>query len=247
MQASQPPSSPKPEPRSAPLYDGDGERLMAHASAADRITLLPDAPDSARSTDRLRIMWGQPMLGDMLTGRYRTVVCGVNTVDNSHGIIAHLAELVPASQWRAATITAHVKMFAEAVVKHSVAGQSREPYVVKFDLEDLEVLALLRPASRDHFTIEDLSRGFRQVTLMLQGRRDRLPAASVSFLGGRSNRLLGPDGREPSFETVLRTMFEAGFRGDVYPSPQMWAYGGVGTFSGYPFPAGLDRMRTGGF
>ena len=50
-----------------------------------------------------------------------------------------------------------------------------------------------------------------------------------------------------SFETVLRTMFEAGFRGDVYPSPQMWAYGGVGTFSGYPFPAGLDRMRTGGF
>lgn len=228
------------------LYDGEGERLMS-SIAGDRITLLPDAPDSARSVERLRIMWGQPMLGDILAGRYRTVVCGVNTVDNSHGIIAQLAELIPASQWRASTITAHVKMFEEAVVKHGGHAHTREPYVVKFDLESIEVLGLLRPASRDHFTIDDIARGFRQVNLMLQGRRDRLPAASVSFLGARSNRLLAADGREPSFETVLRTMFEAGFRGDVYPSPQMWSFGNVGAFSGYPFPAGLDRMRTGGF
>ena len=237
-----------PEQRNAPLYDGEGERLLAGA-AADRITLLPDAPDSARSTERLRIMWGQPMLADMLNGRYRTVICAVNTRDNSHGIIAQLAELIPASQWRAATITAHVKMFADAVVKHGGqgAGQAREPFVVKFDLETIEVLALLRPVGREHFTIEDLSRGFRQVALMLQGRRERLPAASVSFLGGRSNRLLGPDGREPSFETVLRTMFEAGYRGDVYPSPHMWAFGHVGAYPGYPFPSSLDSMRTGGF
>ena len=53
------------------------------------------------------------------------------------------------------------------------------------------------------------------VTKMLAGRRDRWPVSSASFIGAKSNRLSGPDDREPSFESVLRTMHEAGYRGDV--------------------------------
>ena len=228
----------------ARLYDDDGEALMSSISA-DRITVLPDAPDAARSTERIRIMWGQPMLGDILMNRYRTVVCGVNAEDNSHGIVAQLAELIPASQWSAATITAHARTFAESVVKHG--GAEREPYVVKFDLEAIEVYALLRPHGRDYFTLEDLAKGFRQVSHILHGRRVRLPVASVSFLGARSNRLIdAKTGDEPSFEAVLRTMYEAGYRGDVYPSPHMWGLGHVGVFPGYPFPPALDEMRRGG-
>ena len=36
--------------------------------------------------------------------------------------------------------------------------------------------------NRDHFTLEDLSRGFATVTKMIQDRRERLPIATVSFL-----------------------------------------------------------------
>jgi len=100
---------------------------------------------------------------------------------------------------------------------------------------------------RDHFALHDLSRGFRQVSQMVEGRRARLPVASVSFLGGRSNRLIDPDtGDEPSFESVLRTMHEAGFRGDVYPPPHLWHAGHVGVFPTSPFPDTLARMRNGG-
>ena len=42
-------------------------------------------------------------------------------------------------------------------------------------------------------------------------------------------------------------MRDAGYTGDVYPSPRMWTYGHVGVYPSYPFPAGLDRMRAGGF
>lgn len=237
-------TSPASKPK-ARIYDGEGDALLT-APSSDHITLLPNAPETDRSAERIRVVWGQPMLGDILANRYRTVICGVNAEDNSHGIIAQLAEMIPASQWRASSITAHVRMFAEAVSKHGVADH--EPYVVKFDLESIEVLALLRPHARDHFTVKDLLRGFRQVALMLEGRRMRLPTASVSFLGARSNRLIDEaTGEEPSFETVLRTMYEAGYRGDVYPSPAMWRMGDIGVYAGYPFPPSIERMRSGGF
>ena len=87
----------------------------------------------------------------------------------------------------------------------------------------------------------------KTVAKMLAGRRDRWPVASVSFLGAKSNRLLGPDGREPSFEAVLRTMFDAGYRGDVYPSLGMWERAPTGVYASYPFPESLDVMRQGGY
>jgi hypothetical protein len=183
------------------------------------------------------------MLRDLLDGRYRAVVCGVNDADNSHGIIAQLVDLVQTSQWTARGVTSFAKLFQESVSIH--AARDREPYVLKYDLDSLLILALLRPKGRDHFTVDDLSRGFSTVVKMLRDRRERLPVASVSFLNARANRLVGPGNREPSFETVLRTMYQAGFRGDVYPAPAAWRKGGVGVFPAYPFPDGLDRMRQG--
>lgn len=226
------------------LYDEGGEELMSSEQFPDRVSLLPGpAPGSHAARERVRIPWGQDMLRDILDGRYRAVVCGVNNEDNSHGIIAQLVKMVPTSQWTPQGVTSYANLFHESVAIH--ASHDREPYILKYDLDSLIVLALLRPRGRDHFTLEDLSRGFATVTKMLRHRRERRPVASVSFLGARSNRLLGPDGREPSFETVLRTMFEAGFRGDVYPSLQMWSFAHVGVFPSYPFPEGLDRMREG--
>ena len=80
---------------------------------------------------------------------------------------------------------------------------------------------------------------------MLAGRADRSPVASVSFLGAKSNRLIDDQGNEPSFESVLRTMFDSGFRGDVYPSLGMWQVAPTGVFATYPFPESLERMRSG--
>ena len=141
------------------------------------------------------------------------------------------------------SVTSYAKMFQEAVSVH--AANDREPFVLKYDLDSVLIFALLRPRGRDHFTLADLRRGFETVTKMLQGRRERRPIASVSFLGARSNRLVDSDGREPSFETVLRTIFEAGYRGDVYPSPTAWNFGEVGVFPSFPFPESLERMRGG--
>lgn len=225
------------------LYDDIGEDLLDAATAADRVSLLPGAGGRIEPGQRLRILWGQDMLRDLLDGRYRTVICGVNDADNSHGIVAQLVNLVPASQWREPAVTSYAKMFQESVAIH--AQGDREPYVLKYDLDSLLILALLRPRGRDHFSMDDLSRGFQTVAKMLQGRRDRRPVATVSFLGARSNRLVGPDGREPAFETVLRTMFEAGFRGDVYPAPGTWSKGHIGVFPTYPYPEGFGRMREG--
>ena len=42
-------------------------------------------------------------------------------------------------------------------------------------------------------------------------------------------------------------MFEAGYRGDVYPSLGMWELAPTGAFASYPFPDSLDVMRAGGF
>lgn len=237
------PRDPKPAVPDARLYDDGAETLLFADQFPDRVSLLPGLAGKIAPGQRLRILWGQDLLRDLLDGRYRTVVCGVNDEDNSHGIIAQLVELVATSQWSARSVTSFAKMFQESVAVH--AAEDREPYVLKYDLDSLLILALLRPRGRDHFTLDDLSRGFRTVTKMLRDRRERLPVATVSFLNARANRLQGPDGREPSFETVLRLMYEAGFRGDVYPAPAMWRFGNVGVFPNYPFPEGLDRMRQG--
>jgi len=233
----------KPSEPAVRLYEGDAEGLLSSDLAPDRVTLLPGAGGKVAPGERLRIMWGQDMLRDLVDGRYRTVVCGVNAEDNSHGIIAQLCELITTSQWSARSVTSYAKMFQESVSIH--AASDKQPYVLKFDLDSVLILALLRPSGKDHFTLDDLSRGFATVTKMLSERRERLPVASVSFLNARANRLMGRDGREPSFESVLGAMYGSGFRGDVYTSLAMWRYGNIGVFPSYPFPAGVERMRAG--
>jgi hypothetical protein len=229
------------------LYDGDTEAIMRSEMFSDRVSLLPGAGGKLAPGTRMRILWGQDLLRDVLDGRYRAIICGVNDHDNSHGIIAQLCELVQASQWSSRTVTSYAQVFHQSVSVH--AAHDREPYVLKFDLDDLLILALLRPRGRDHFTLDDLHRGFVTCTKMLRDRRERLPVASVSFLNARVNRLVAPDGRggweEPSFESVLQAMYHAGYRGDVYASPPMWRSGHVGVFPSYPFPEGVSRMREG--
>jgi len=225
------------------LYDEGGETLMNAAQFADRVTLLPGEQGRIEPGRRLRILWGQDMLKDVLDGRYRAIICGVNDEDNSHGIVAQIVNLVTTSQWSVHSVTSYARMFQESVSVH--AAHDKEPYVLKYDLDSLLILAILRPKARDHFTTEDLAQGFRTIQKMIQGRVDRQPIATVSFLGARSNRLVDESGAEPSFESVLRLMYEAGYRGDVYPSPQLWSFGDVGVFPTYPFPEGLARMREG--
>lgn len=223
------------------IYEGEGDRLMEgrHNQSADRIILVPDTLPSREPdpTRRLRIMWGQHLLEDLLAGRYRSLVCAVNADDNSHGIITQLASLLPTSQWDEQSITAHARRF-------SAAGGPVK--VIKYDMDAVEVLAVLRPADRKSLTLADLAAAFRIVTQMLMTRTERLPAASVSFLGGRSNRLLAKGNAEPSLEAVLNVMYEAGFWGDVYPAPAMWEVAPTGVFARFPFPPSLERMREGG-
>ncbi|MBL4590719.1 MAG: hypothetical protein JKY96_02040 [Phycisphaerales bacterium] len=227
------------------IYDGDADSLLSPESFPDRVSMLPSDSASGQQGGKIRMMWGQDLLSDVIDGRYRTVICGVNDADNSHGVIAQIVSLVTASQWSCASVTSYAKMFQDAVRVH--AAQDREPYILKFDLDSVLVMALLRPKGREAFTLGDLSRGFKTVNKMLQGRADRRPVCAVSFLGARSNRLVTSesDAKEPSFESVLRTMHATGYRGDVYPSPCMWSNANVGVFPSYPFPAGLDRMRAG--
>lgn len=229
------------------LYDDEGDLLIEGDRLADRVVLLPAGDPRVASTGpgRIRIQWGQHLLSDLVAGRYRTVVCGINDDDNSHGIIGELLQLITTSQWTVQSATSYARMFQESVAVH--ASDDREPYVLKFDLDRLLILAILRPRGRDHLTVDDLSRGFRTISKMLANRADRLPVASVSFLGAKSNRLVDARGDEPSFETVLRTMHEAGFRGDVYPSLGMWRLSPTAVFASYPFPASLEEMRRGGF
>jgi hypothetical protein len=221
------------------IYDGGGDRLMEGLDLGERIILLPDRAASRRPDPdtRLRIMWGHWLLEDLLAFRYRSLVCAVNAQDNSRGIIAQVAELLPTSQWTKAAITEYTR---HLVQPHTVS-------VVKFDMDAVEVLALLRPAEHDHLTLDDLSLGFKLVAEMLVRRPQRMPSASVCFLGAHTNRLCGPDGVEPSFETVLRTMYQGGYRGDVYPAPWMWESAPTGVFASYPFPSSLERMRDGGY
>lgn len=230
------------------IYDGETGRLMRPDPESNRVSLLPAGRYEPEPEGYIRILWGQNMLADVVAGRYRAVVCGVNDTDNSHGIIAQLVEKVPSSQWTAAGVTSYAKMFQQSVAVH--AAHDREPYVLKYDLDRVVIFALLRPSGQSHFTLDDLSTGFRTVSKMLEGRSDRLPACTVSFLGARSNRLVESatgegSQREPSFESVLRTMFQSGFLGDIYPSLSMWDQGDTGVFASYPFPEGIDRMREG--
>lgn len=231
------------------LYDGETDALMNAELSPDRVSLLPGegvspgVAGAVSANERIRIMWGQDLLRDVLDGRYRAIVCGVNDEDNGRGVVSQLVELVHTSQWTSNSVTSYAKMFQEAVSIH--AARDKEPYVLKIDLDSLLILGLLRPKGKDHFSVEDLFRGFSTVNKMLKDRGERLPVASVSFLNARANRLVGHDKREPSFETVLRTMFNAGFRGDVYTSPSMWKLANVGVFPSYPFPPGVSRMREG--
>jgi hypothetical protein len=229
------------------LYDDEGDLLVQTDERADHVILLPSGDPRAATADRdrIRIQWGQHLLADLAAGRYRTLICGVNDTDNSHGILGEVLEIVTTSQWTVKTATSYAKMFHESVHVH--AADDHEPFVLKYDLDQVLILGLLRPRGRDHFTLDDIHRGFKTVAKMLHGRNDRLPAASVSFLGAKSNRLADADGREPSFESVLRAMYDAGYREDIYPSPGMWEVAPTGVFASYPFPESLDTMRRGGF
>lgn len=229
------------------LYDEEGDLLIEADQRSDRVVLLPSGDPRHASTDpdRIRIQWGQHLLADLVAGRYRTAICAVNDTDNTHGIVGEILDLVPTSQWTVQTATAYAHMFHDSAAVH--APRDSEPYILKFDLDRLLVMAILRPRGREHFTLDDLARGFATVTKMLDGRRDRWPSASASFLGAKSNRLVDADGNEPPFETVLRTMYEAGYRGDVYPCFGMWELAPTGAFASYPFPASLNVMRCGGF
>ena len=231
-------STPRPSAKPS-IYDGQGDELMASQSLTERLVIVPDSMPSREPdpTRHIRLMWGQHLLDDLLAGQYRSLVCAVNAEDNSHGILSQVAKMLPTSQWTPHSITEHAKRF---VARDQVT-------VIKYDMDAVEVLALLRPAHRSHLTLEDLSLGFKIVTEMVRRKTERRPVASVSFLGARANRLIGESGQEPTFETTLRTMYEAGFDGDVYPAPWMWESGATPVYARYPFPASLSAMREGGF
>ncbi len=227
----------KNEPAKPRIYEGDGDQLMADMDVSDRIILLPDARPSKvpDRTPRIRLMWGQHLLEDLLAGRYRTLVCAANDSDNASGIITQLATLLPTSQWDERSITAHAKLFS----------QSDRVRVIKYDMDAVEVLAVLRPAARDTLTLDDLSLAFRIVTEMIQWRVDRLPSASVSFLGAHSNALREPQGNEPTLEAVLGAMYAAGYTGDVYPAPSMWEAAPTAVYASLPlsFLNRVDEAR----
>jgi len=229
------------------LYDDDADSLLSPESFPDRVSLLPPDNPQLQPGSRIRVLWGQDMLRDVLDGRYRSVICSVNNEDNARGIIAQLVSLVTTSQWSVHAVTSYARMFQDSVQIH--AAHDREPYILKYDLDSVLILAVLRPKGRDHFTLADLGRGFQTIAKMIAGRAERRPVCSVSFLGAHSNRLINGTGPSPdaapSFESVLRTMYQGGYRGDVYAAPGMWRHGHVGVFPSYPFPAGLDRMRSG--
>jgi len=227
------------------LYNDGADDLLSADSFPDRVSLLPAHHGAPQAGSRIRVMWGQDLLADVLDGRYRAVICGVNDSDNSHGVVAQIVSLMTTSQWSSNAVTSYAKMFQDSVQVH--ASNDREPYILKYDLDSVLVLGLLRPRGRAFFTVGDLFRGFRTINKMLQGRADRRPVCSVSFLGAVSNKLVTDDQNhnEPSFETVVQTMHDSGYRGDVYPSPAMWNYAHVGVFPSYPYPKGIDRMRAG--
>jgi len=229
----------QPSPR---VYEGDGDRFMAREAqgSGEGIVLVPDSMPSKTPDPKphIRILWGQHLLEDLMMGRYRSLVCAVNTVDNSHGIISQISKLLPTAGWEERSLTAYASQFDmhDARVK-----------IVKYDMDAVEVLAILRPPNSPNLTLENLSSAFRVIADMTRRRTTRLPTASVSFLSARANALVDETGREPSFEAVLRAMYEAGYHGDVYPSPKMWRLPQMGLYTRYPFPEALSKMREGGY
>lgn len=222
------------------IYERDGDLLMQeHTDDPNRLILLPDAPPSRvpDRTPRVRIMWGQHLLDDLVAGRYRTFICAVNEQDNSRGIISQLAAFLPTSQWDEQSITAYAQTFSRS---------GRKAKVLKYDMDRVEVLAILRPPGQDRLSLPDLSAAFSIAVEMIRGDRSRQPSASVSFLEARANLLVDRDGRAPSFEAVLQAMNQAGYAGDVYPSPSMWRAAPTGVFARYPFSESLDARRNGG-
>ena len=98
------------------IYTGSGDDVMQQVDTCDKIILLPDAAAHDRgpdATQRIRIMWGQRLVDDLLAGHYRTLVCAVNAEDNSHGFITQMAKLLPTSQWDESTITEYAKHFVQ--------------------------------------------------------------------------------------------------------------------------------------
>jgi len=222
------------------IYERDGDFLMQETDEeGDRLILVPDSlPGRVPNRQpRLRIMWGQHLLDDLVAGRYRSFVCAVNARDNSRGIIGQLAEFLSTSQWDEQSITQYARHF-------EAGGKVR---VLKFDMDSVEVLGVLRPAGRERLTMADLSEAMRIVVEMIKSRTERMPSASVSFLEARANVLVDKDGKTPSFEAVLKAMYDAGYTGDVYPSPALWRAAPTGVFARYPFSASLDSRREGGF
>ena len=158
------------------FYDGDGDILMQRSELEQEpLLLVPDSPPSKLpdTAPRIRIMWGQHLLEDLLAGRYRTLVCAVNAEDNSHGIISQLASLLPTSQWDRNTITDHARQF-------SAVGEKVK--VLKYDMDTVEVLAvgyptglqssIERPGGLKTYLEQSLD-----VTMSIETRRNlRLPA-----------------------------------------------------------------------
>jgi hypothetical protein len=222
------------------IYEGPGDDLMEQADTGRQVVLVDDTAGDRRDPDpeqKIRIMWGQRLIDDLVAGRYRTLVCAVNATDNRHGFISTLAQRLPTSQWREQEITNYARHFA-------TPDRVR---VLKYDMDLVEVLAVLRPGGHENLTLPDLAEGFRTVSAMLRCRPERYPVASVCFLGARANRLMDGAGREPSFETVLKVMYDSGYRGDVYPAPRMWESAPTAVFPRYPFPESLRRRCDGGF
>ena len=158
------------------LYDDEAERLLSSDQFPDKVTMLPGAAGQ-RTGERIRILWGQDLIRDLLDGRYRTVICGVNDRDNSHGIVAQVVELLHTSQWTPSSVTSYAKMFQDSVSVHAAAD--KEPYVLKYDL----IAAGARhSAPKGKATSPSMiPPRFRTVSKMLSDRRERQPAATVSF------------------------------------------------------------------
>ena len=162
--------------------------------------------------------------------------------------MGELLELVPTSQWNVQTATAYAKMFHESVAVH--APHDKEPYILKFDLDQLLIMAILRPRDKEHFTLEDLSRGFGTVAKMLAGRRERLPVASVSFLGAKSNAIMGPNGSGKSTLALVLaghsgfevTEGEVTYRGKNLLEMEPEVRAGEGIFLAFQYPVAIPGV-----